>query len=1078
MTSFSPLRICQISLVYLLTSTGCSTEALSLSLSGTVTVTNTMLRQCQAMIRMTSRPVTRYAYRPHAVRLLSAFVDTDSLTETDDDYHTFDDGSTIPFLPSQHSKPSITPANLPDYMQVTLPGPRRIDVAILTSVDIQNLASKPVPGGNWNPADPLGWTTTFGRRSLETAKHLTPLVKLGPGDEKYFDVSDMVIPGVTIVRTKEQAQIVLNHLYAADPSIYHACDTEVMEIDLGTKGPIGNGYVTCVSIYSGPEFDYGFGPGTALWIDNLDDSAGNIQLFKDWFADDRFKKVWHNYGFDRHIMWNEGIDCRGFGGDTMHMARLLDTNRSKLGQGKGYSLEALTGDFLERRKTPMKELFGVKRTRKDGTDGLLVDIPPMEVLQRDPHFRAEWIKYSCYDAEGTWLLRLNLQQLLQNTKWQQGKNLFEYYEMFMRVFGEVLTDMERRGIRVDAKEYLAGVEVQARKDRAHHMEVFRQWAAKKIGTHGLALNPASATQLSTFLFGGADNTKTKEPTEKVRTFKVPSNEIPENALAAYEKDRQNEAASSGTSPDDILDSLSQVELKNLCKLNGLRQAGNKAEVKERIRGFLLAPPDRMSEDVDVMTLDEVIDMCRVRGIAHNETNEKQMRKSLKEDNNFSQGLLSANTPNSVNMFETIRHALQSLAENNPELQMTLDKICAKKESTPKYIDVTVTSLGMKPEKFTAGGAPSVTSDVIKTLAGDPFRKEPKYGTAMRFFKSDEEGREACEALYSLGAIGSIDTMIANFLSSLQYLADEESRVHCSLNLNTETGRLSSRRPNLQNQPALEKDTYKIRKAFQASPGNNLIVADYGQLELRLLASMTNCVSMIEAFKAGGDFHSRTAIDMYDYVKKSVTDGDCLLEWDYEQGAPPKPLLKDKFASERRQAKTLNFSIAYGKTAYGLSTDWGISKAAAEETVQKWYNARPEVLRWQSATKAHARKFGVTRTMMGRYRHIPEAQSNVKKLVGHAERAAINTPIQGGAADVAMMAMIKINNSEKLQRLGWVLLLQIHDEVILEGPEETAAEAFEVVIDCMQSPWVFGLSQTAVPLLVDGSYEHKNWYEAK
>ena len=214
--------------------------------------------------------------------------------------------------------------------------------------------------------------------------------------------------------------------------------------------------------------------------------------------------------------------------------------------------------------------------------------------------------------------------------------------------------------------------------------------------------------------------------------------------------------------------------------------------------------------------------------------------------------------------------------------------------------------------------------------------------------------------------------------------------------------------------------------------------------------------MIEAFKAGGDFHSRTAIDMYDYVKKSVTDGDCLLEWDYEQGAPPKPLLKDKFASERRQAKTLNFSIAYGKTAYGLSTDWGISKAAAEETVQKWYNARPEVLRWQSATKAHARKFGVTRTMMGRYRHIPEAQSNVKKLVGHAERAAINTPIQGGAADVAMMAMIKINNSEKLQRLGWVLLLQIHDEVILEGPEETAAEAFEVVIDCMQSPWVFGL----------------------
>ena len=105
-------------------------------------------------------------------------------------------------------------------------------------------------------------------------------------------------------------------------------------------------------------------------------------------------------------------------------------------------------------------------------------------------------------------------------------------------------------------------------------------------------------------------------------------------------------------------------------------------------------------------------------------------------------------------------------------------------------------------------------------------------------------------------MGSIDTMIGNFLLPLQFLADENSRVHCSLNLNTETGRLSARRPNLQNQPALEKDKYKIRKAFQAGPGNSLIVADYGQLELRLLASMTNCKSMIYAFKEGGDFHSR------------------------------------------------------------------------------------------------------------------------------------------------------------------------------------------------------------------------------
>lgn len=321
-------------------------------------------------------------------------------------------------------------------------------------------------------------------------------------------------------------------------------------------------------------------------------------------------------------------------------------------------------------------------------------------------------------------------------------------------------------------------------------------------------------------------------------------------------------------------------------------------------------------------------------------------------------------------------------------------------------------------------------------------------------------------------------MIANFLTSLQCLADNKSRVHCSLNLNTETGRLSSRRPNLQNQPALEKDKYKIRQAFEASPGNNLIVADYGQLELRLLASMTGCKSMIEAFASGGDFHSRTALDMFDYVKNKVDAGECLLEWDYAQGDPPKPLLKDLFASERRKAKTLNFSIAYGKTAHGLSQDWGVSREEAESMLQAWYNARPEVGDWQANKKAIAKSEGYTKTLMGRKRQLPEAMGQNRKLLGHAERASINTPIQGGAADVAMMAMNKINCSVKLQRLGWILLLQVHDEVMLEGPEETAAEAFEEVLKCMEEPWVLGLPPTSVPLLVDGSCEHKNWYEAK
>lgn len=113
-----------------------------------------------------------------------------------------------------------------------------------------------------------------------------------------------------------------------------------------------------------------------------------------------------------------------------------------------------------------------------------------------------------------------------------------------------------------------------------------------------------------------------------------------------------------------------------------------------------------------------------------------------------------------------------------------------------------------------------------------------------------------------------------------------------MNINTETGRLSCRRPNLQNQPALEKDRYKIRRAFTCSPGNKLIVADYGQLELRLLAHITNCKSMIDAFKKGGDFHSRTAVGMYSHVGEAIEQGKVLLEWDSANGEPPVPLLKD------------------------------------------------------------------------------------------------------------------------------------------------------------------------------------------
>lgn len=408
---------------------------------------------------------------------------------------------------------------------------------------LEGLSSRPVEGGNWDPHKPLEWAKNFGQRSAEENERLKALTQLKPGDEGYFDVTGITLDKTRIVRTRDEAKQVMEALMNADRSILHACDTEVMEIDLREVGPVGNGYVSCVSIYSGPDFDYGLGDGKGarLWIDNLDDAHGILQEFKPWFEDSRFLKVWHNYGFDRHVMWNEGIDCQGFGGDTMHMARLQDTSRLK--SGMGYSLEALTSELVGMRKRPMKEIFGVPRTRKDGSAGILVDVPPIEVLQRDPRFRKDFIEYSCYDAEGTWMLHQTLVKLLQKMEWlKDGKNLYDYYWMHMREFGHVLTDMERRGIRVNAKEYLAGVELQARKDREAHSRAFREWAAKQIGPDGLAMNPASSTQLATFLFGGALNKNTGLRTESQKVFKTAREEIPKDALEAFEKMEEQKRA--------------------------------------------------------------------------------------------------------------------------------------------------------------------------------------------------------------------------------------------------------------------------------------------------------------------------------------------------------------------------------------------------------------------------------------------------------------------------------------------------------------------------------------------------------
>jgi DNA polymerase I len=177
-------------------------------------------------------------------------------------------------------------------------------------------------------------------------------------------MSTSALDGITIVRSREHAASVAAKLQAMDDRVFHAWDTEVAKIDVTEQSPVGNGEVICASFFCGPEHDFGNGP--RVWIDNFGDAHGTLQEFKAFLEDPGKRKVFHNVGFDRHVLYNEGINLLGLGGDTMHMARLWNTARAKAG---GYSLEALSHDLLSSRKVPMKERFAQPKLKRDGTPG-------------------------------------------------------------------------------------------------------------------------------------------------------------------------------------------------------------------------------------------------------------------------------------------------------------------------------------------------------------------------------------------------------------------------------------------------------------------------------------------------------------------------------------------------------------------------------------------------------------------------------------------------------------------------------------------------------------------------------------
>lgn len=766
------------------------------------------------------------------------------------------------------------------------------------------------------------------------------------------------VKGVTIVQDVRTAARVVSKLVGMSGDSMVAWDTETTGVDPSKESPVGRGSIICATAFAGCDVDFGTGP--RLFVDCLDGERGPemLNVFKGYFENEACKKVWHNYSFDKHVLANHGIEPAGFGADTMHMARLVDSSR------KRYSLEELCKHYLDRGllKKNMTDRFEKSVLLKDKkTEAKKKFVPSTVDLQQSLDTRLAWIDYATADAELTHRLYQTLKTRLEDM-FIQGENapplesrngienLLHLYTHLMVPLGKMLTDIENVGFKVDV-EYLRRAELEAEKDRIELEDSFRDWA-KKRSPDAKYMNVNSDRQKQQLFFAPCVNVhdKTKSmPTTKSFTVEQ-----------------------TGVLGDRFL--AEQAEHAAAAALNG-------------------ADGNQKSEDTG---------------------KKKNKSKKLKK--------------------EVVLHGL-----------------------------------GKKFSEVTTGGWPSVSATAMKKLAGSPRADPPVYG--------DPSDPAMCRAIDSMIEASAVSTLMSTFIGPLQSWPDENGRIHASLNLNTETGRLSSRRPNLQNQPALEKDRYQVRKAFVCERGNRLIVADYGQLELRLLAHITNCKSMIEAFEAGGDFHSRTAITMFDHVKASVQNGECLLERNEEGdegNAKSRPLLKDMFSTERRKAKTLNFSIAYGKTVSGLARDWNVSTEEARATLNLWYKERKEVREWQKNCIEFAHNNLFVETLMGRRRNLPDIASKNFRVVRHAERAAINAPLQGSAADLVMAAMVKLHHNRILRALGWKVILQVHDEIILEGPEHSTDLAMPIVLNNMKYPVDFSLN---VDLTVDAK-SAGSWYAAK
>ena len=401
-----------------------------------------------------------------------------------------------------------------------------------------------------------------------------------------------------------------------------------------------------------------------------------------------------------------------------------------------------------------------------------------------------------------------------------------------------------------------------------------------------------------------------------------------------------------------------------------------------------------------------------------------------------------------------------------EVELPLIKVLAEMEFTGVRIDSTVLSdlsarlkervRTMEEEAYTMAGGPfnigspaQVGMVLFDRLKIDPKAKKTARGSYSTTEQILEKYATKVPLVSLILKIRRLKKLIATYLDALPGLVNPSTgKIHTSYNQTvTATGRISSTNPNLQNIPIRTDDGREIRRAFIADPGDLIMSADYSQIELRLIADLSADKDMIEGFLSGDDIHRLTAAKIYGVPLEEVTD------------------------DQRRHAKTANFGIIYGISAFGLSERLGISRGEAKQLIEGYFSTYPHIRDYLEKAVTTARDQGYVTTKMGRRRYLPDINSRNAVVRGYAERNAVNAPIQGSAADIIKVAMIRIYNEMESRGLRSRMIMQVHDELIFNVKPSELDELRTLVIKQME-----GAFHGAVPLTVSAGVAH-NWLEA-